>query len=170
MAANRGVIPPIPQLREAGCPIALGTDNNTNDLFEVMRIALLTERVRRTDAFPGVRPQPEDILADATESGSRAVNQQKTIGSLEVGKKADLFVLNTLKPYLVPAGRLVSAVIHGGHPSDIESVMVDGEFIMRDNKVLTLDEPALLREADAVGKRIWSAVGPVNVPRLPRPK
>jgi len=170
MAANRGVIPPIPELREAGCPIALGTDNNTNDVFEVMRIALLTERIRRTDPFPGVRPQPEDILADATEGGSRAVNQQKTIGSLEAGKKADLFVLNTLKPYLVPAGRLVSAVIHGGHPSDIESVMVDGEFVMRDGKVLTLDEPALLREADAVGKRIWNQVGPVNVPRLPRPK
>ena len=78
MAANRGVIPPIPALREAGCPIALGTDNNTNDVFEVMRIALLTERIRRTDPFPGVRPQPEDILADATEGGSRAVNQQKT--------------------------------------------------------------------------------------------
>jgi len=170
MAANRGVIPPIPALREAGCPIALGTDNNTNDVFEVMRIALLTERIRRTDAFPGVRPQPEDILADATEGGSRAVNMQKTIGSLEVGKKADLFVLNTLKPYLVPHGRLVSAVIHGGHPSDIESVMVDGEFIMRDNKVLTLDEQAVLREADAVGKRIWNKVGPVNIPREPRPK
>ena len=169
MAANRGVIPPIPALREAGCPIALGTDNNTNDVFEVMRIALLTERIRRNDAFPGVRPQPEDILADATDGGARAVNQQKTIGSLEVGKKADLFVLDTLKPYLVPAGRLVSAVIHGGHPSDIESVMVDGEFIMRNNKVLTMDEGAILREADAVGKRIWNKVGPVNVPRLPRP-
>jgi 5-methylthioadenosine/S-adenosylhomocysteine deaminase len=170
MAANRGVIPPIPALREAGCPIALGTDNNTNDVFEVMRIALLTERIRRTDPFPGVRPQPEDILADATEGGSRAVNMQKTIGSLEVGKKADLFVLDTLKPYLVPAGRLVSAVIHGGHPSDIESVMVDGEFIMRNNKVLTLDEQAILKEADAVGKRIWNQVGPVNIPRLPRPR
>lgn len=168
MAANRGVIPPIPKLREAGCPIALGTDNNTNDVFEVMRIALLTERVRRTDAFPGVRPQPEDILADATEGGSRAVNQQKTIGSLEVGKKADLFVLNTLKPYLVPHGRLLSAVIHGGHPGDIESVMVDGEFVMRDNKVLTLDEGAVLREAEAVGRRIWKQVGPVTIPRLPR--
>lgn len=168
MAANRGVIPPIPKLREAGCPIALGTDNNTNDVFEVMRIALLTERIRRTDAFPGVRPQPEDILADATDGGSRAVNQQKTIGSLEVGKKADLFVLNTLKPYLVPRGRLVSAVIHGGHPGDIESVMVDGEFIMRDNKVLTLDESAVLREADAVSRRIWNQVGPVPIPRLPR--
>src|SRR4029077_15466559 len=76
MAANRGVIPPIPALREAGCPIALGTDNNTNDVFEVMRIALLTERIRRNDAFPGVRPQPEDILADATDGGARAVNQQ----------------------------------------------------------------------------------------------
>jgi cytosine/adenosine deaminase-related metal-dependent hydrolase len=170
MAANRGVIPPIPALREAGCPIALGTDNNTNDVFEVMRIALLTERIRRTDPFPGVRPQPEDILADATEGGSRAVNQQKMLGSLEVGKKADLFVLDTMKPYLVPAGRLVSAVIHGGHPSDIESVMVDGEFIMRNNKVLTLDEAAIIREADAVSKRVWNKIGPVNVPRLPRPK
>ncbi len=168
MAANRGVIPPIPALREAGCPIALGTDNNTNDVFEVMRIALLTERIRRTDAFPGVRPQPEDILADATEGGSRAVHQQTTIGSLEVGKRADLFVLDTRKPYLVPHGRLVSAVIHGGHPGDIESLMVDGEFVMRDNKVLTMDEGAILREADAVGKRIWNQVGPVTVPRLPR--
>lgn len=170
MAANRGVIPPIPALRDAGCPIALGTDNNTNDVFAVMRIALLTERIRRADPFPGVRPQPEDILADATEGGSRAVNQQKTIGSLTVGKKADLFVLNTRRPYLVPAGRLVSAVIHGGHPGDIESVMVDGEFIMRDNKVLTMDEDAVIREADAVGKRIWKQVGPVNIPRLPRPQ
>ncbi len=170
MAANRGVIPPIPALREAGCPIALGTDNNTNDVFQVMRIALLTERIRRTDAFPGVRPQPEDILADATEGGSRAVNQQKTIGSLEVGKKADLFVVDTMKPYLVPAGRIVSAVIHGGQASDIESVMVDGEFIMRSNKVLTMDEGAIIREADAVSKRIWNKVGPVTIPRLPRPK
>ena len=170
MAANRGVIPPIPALREAGCPIALGTDNNTNDVFEVMRIALLTERIRRTDAFPGVRPQPEDILADATEGGARAVNQEKTIGSLVVGKKADLFVIDRMKPYLIPAGRLVSAVIHGGHPSDIESVMVDGEFIMRGNKVLTLDEPAILREADAVSRRVWDQVGPVQVPRLPRPR
>jgi len=170
MAANRGVIPPIPALREAGCAIALGTDNNTNDMFEVMRIALLTERIRRTDAFPGVRPQPEDILADATEGGSRAVNQQQTIGSLEVGKRADLFVVDTLKPYLVPAGRIVSAVIHGGHASDIESVMVDGEFVMRSNKVLTIDEGAVLREADAVSKRIWNKIGPVPIPRVPRPR
>ena len=64
MAANRAVIPPIPELRAAGCPIANGTDNNTNDLFEVMRIALVTERIARNkddDPNPGLQPQPEDL-------------------------------------------------------------------------------------------------------------
>src|SRR5215467_4939256 len=94
MAANRGVIPPIPALRAAGCPIANGTDNNTNDLFEVMRVALITERISRDDPFPGVRPQPEDVLEDATLGGARAVRQFQTIGSLEVGKKADVLVVD----------------------------------------------------------------------------
>jgi cytosine/adenosine deaminase-related metal-dependent hydrolase len=173
MAANRGVIPPIPALRAAGCPIANGTDNNTNDLFEVMRIALLTERIRRDDAFPGVRPQPEDMLEDATLGGARAVRQDQTIGSLEVGKKADLLVVNTQRAHLVPAGRIVSAWIHNGQPSDIESVMVDGQFIMRHGKVLTLDEGSVIAEADKVGRRIWTQVktaGPIAVPGRPRLK
>jgi 5-methylthioadenosine/S-adenosylhomocysteine deaminase len=173
MAANRGVIPPIPALRAAGCPIANGTDNNTNDVFEVMRIALLTERIRRDDAFPGVQPQPEDMLADATAGGARAVHQEKALGVLEVGRKADLLVVDTLRAHLVPAGRFLSAWIHNGQPSDIESVMIDGQFVMRDRKVLTLDEKNIVAEADRVGRRIWSQVqkaGPVTVPRLPRPR
>lgn len=171
MAANRGVIPPIPALRAAGCPIANGTDNNTNDLFEVMRIALLTERIRRNDEFPGVRPQPEDMLEDATLGGARAVHHGKPIGSLEVGRKADLLVVDTRRAHLVPAGRIVSAWIHNGQPSDIESVMIDGQFVMRDRKVLTLDEDGLVAEADKVGRRIWSqvqAAGPIAVPGRPR--
>jgi 5-methylthioadenosine/S-adenosylhomocysteine deaminase len=171
MAANRGVIPPIPALRAAGCTIALGTDNNTNDTFEVMRIALLTERIRRDDPFPGVQPQPEDVLADATQGGARAVNQAQALGVLAVGRKADLLVVNTLRAHLVPAGRFLSAWIHNGQPSDIESVMIDGQFVIRSGKVLTLDEPALIAEADRVGRRIWDqvrAAGPIAVPRLPR--
>jgi len=171
MAANRGVIPPIPALRAAGCPIANGTDNNTNDLFEVMRIALVTERIRRDDAFPGVQPQPEDILADATQGGALAVHQEKAVGSLEVGRKADLLVVDTLRAHLVPAGRIVSAWIHNGQPSDIESVMIDGQFVMRNRKILTVDEETIVREADKVGRRIWNqvvAAGPLRVPRLTR--
>jgi cytosine/adenosine deaminase-related metal-dependent hydrolase len=158
-------------LRAAGCTIANGTDNNTNDLFEVMRIALLTERIRRNDPFPGVQPQPEDMLADATEGGARAVGQAKTLGLIDVGRKADILVVNTLRAHLVPAGRFVSAWVHNGQPSDIESVMIDGQFVMRANKVLTLDEPAVIAEADKVGRRIWDqvrAAGPINVPRLNR--
>ena len=167
MAANRGVIPPIPALRQAGCPIANGTDNNTNDLFEVMRVALMTERIRRDDPFPGVRPQPEDVLEDATLGGARAVRQGKSVGSLEVGKKADVLVVDTQRAHLVPAGRIVSAWIHNGQPSDIESVMVDGQFVMRNRKVLTMDEDGVIAEADKVGRRIWKqvqAAGPVMVP------
>jgi len=167
MAANRGVIPPVAALRSAGCPIANGTDNNTNDLFEVMRIALVTERISRDDAFPGVRPQPEDMLEDATSGGARAVQQRAAIGSLEVGKKADLMVIDTRRAHLVPAGRIVSAVIHNGHPSDIESSMVDGRFIMRDRKVLTMDEDRIVSEADRVGRRVWNKVleaGPLPIP------
>jgi len=171
MAANRGVIPPIPALRAAGVPIAMGTDNNTTDLFEVMRVALLTERIRRDDDFPGVLPQPEDVLEDATLGSARAVRQTKTVGSLEVGKKADILVLDTQRIHLVPAVRIVSAWIHNGQPSDIESVMVDGQFVMRDRKILTMDEGAIIAEADKVGKRVWAEVqkaGAIKVPRLPR--
>jgi cytosine/adenosine deaminase-related metal-dependent hydrolase len=167
MAANRGVIPPIAKLRAAGCPIANGTDNNTNDLFAVMRVALLTERISRDDPFPGVRPQPEDMLEDATLGGAQAMRQAKTIGSLEVGKKADLLVVDTQRAHLVPAGRIVSAWIHNGQPSDIESVMVDGQFIMRDRKVQTLDEAAIVADADKVGRRVWNQVkagGAIAVP------
>lgn len=173
MAANRGVIPPIARLREAGCPIANGTDNNTNDLFGVMKVALLTERISRNDANPGLRPQPEDVLEDATRGGARAVRQGSVLGSLDVGKKADLIVLDTQRAHLVPAGRIVSAWIHNGQPSDIESVMVDGQFIMRNRKVLTMDEDSIIAEADKVGRRIWrqvQAAGPIAVPGRSRPR
>jgi len=170
MAANRGVIPPIPQLRAAGCPIANGTDNNTNDMFEVMRVALVTERIRRNDPNPGLRPQPEDMLEDATLGGARGLHQEKTTGALDVGKKADLIVIDTQKAHLVPAGRILSAWIHNGQPSDIETVMVEGTFVMRNHKVLTLDEAALIAEADKVGRRIWGqvkAAGPIAIPGRP---
>jgi cytosine/adenosine deaminase-related metal-dependent hydrolase len=171
MAANRGVIPPIAKLRAAGCTIANGTDNNTNDLFEVMRVALLTERISRDDPFPGVRPQPEDMLDDATMGGAQAVHQERQLGSLAVGKKADILVVDTQRPHLVPAGRIVSAWIHNGQGSDIESVMIDGQFVMRDRRITTVDEAAIIAEASKVGQRIWSAVkkaGPIPIPGRPK--
>jgi 5-methylthioadenosine/S-adenosylhomocysteine deaminase len=131
----------------------------------------LTERIRRNDVFPGVRPQPEDMLEDATLGGARAVNQAKQLGSLEVGKKADILVVDTQRAHLVPAGRFLSAWIHNGQPNDIESVMIDGAFVMRNRKVLTMDEAGIIAEADKVGRRIWTqvqAAGPIPIPGRPR--
>ena len=112
------------------------------------------------------------MLEDATLGGARAVRQRTLLGSLEVGKKADLHRASTRsEPHLVPAGRIVSAWIHNGQPADIESVMVDGQFIMRDRKVLTVDEERIVAEADKVGRRIWTKVleaGPLPIPGRPR--
>src|SRR4029078_9131417 len=132
-----------------------------------MRVAFLTDRTAPDDPFPGVRPQPEDMLEDATLGGARAVRQTKTIGSPQGRKKDELLVGDTHPAHLVPAGRIVSAWIHNGQPSDIESVMVDGQFIMRNGKVQTLDEAALVAEADKVGRRVWNQVkagGAIAVP------
>lgn len=169
MAANRGVNPPITALRRAGCPIALGTDNNHTDMLHVMKTAISLERVQRDDEIPGTLPQPEDMLADACSGGAAAVNQSANLGSLEVGMKADILVLDTFQPHLSPSGRILSAWIHNGQPSDIESVMVDGRFVMRDRRVLTVDENAIMEEAYRIGERIWDRIlkgGPLPLPRI----
>ena len=152
MAARRAVIPPIPALRHAGCTIGMGTDNNTQDMVEVMRTGLFTERIIRDD---GMNPQPEDILTMTTMGSASALGMADDIGSLEVGKKADLFIINTQRSTLVPTNRIVSAFIHNGQPGDIESVMVDGEFVLKDGKFLNLDEDTIIREADNIGKTVW---------------
>jgi 5-methylthioadenosine/S-adenosylhomocysteine deaminase len=173
MAADRGADTPVPELRKAGATIVYGSDNNTNDIFEVMRVAMLSERLhRKNDPVPGLHPQPEDVFEDCTIGGARATHQEKALGSLALGKTADLIVLDTQRAHLVPCGRILSAWIHNGQPSDIESVMVDGSFVMRGRKVLTMDEAQVIAEADKVGKRIWGqvkAAGPIPIPGRPRP-
>lgn len=169
MAANRGVSPPIAALRAAGANIAQGTDNNNNDVLTVMRTAMLLERIERgDDPIPGTVPQPEQMLQDACMGGAQAVRQQSALGSLEVGKKADLFVLDTMKPHLTPGGRILSTWMHNGHAGDIEAVMVDGEFLLRERRILTVDEASLVTQAAAVSERVWGRIlenGPLVLPR-----
>src|SRR5690606_16507714 len=114
------------------------------DMVEVMRTGLFMERVRTGD---GERPTPEDVLQWATANGHRALQLYES-GSLEVGRKADFIVVDVRKPHLVPVLRFVSAFVHQGQPADIEAMMVDGKWVMRDRKVLTLDEPLILHEAE----------------------
>ena len=152
MAARRGYSPPIQALEAAGSTIGVGSDNMAEDMVEVMRTALFMERVARQD---GLHLQPEDVLEWATRNGARALRLEDKVGSLEVGKKADLIVINARRPHLVPTLRIVSAFVHNGQASDVESVMVDGRWLMRDGRVLTMDEDAIVERAQEIGLRVW---------------
>ena len=147
----------------------MGSDNMAEDMVEVMRAGLFTERVIRQDAQS---PQPEDVLEWAARNGARALGHGEIAGSLEVGRKADLFVVDARRPNLVPAVRIVSAFLHNGQPRISRRSMVDGRWLMRDRKVLTLDEKDIVARAEAIGQRVAPArreVSDVPFPiRLPR--
>jgi 5-methylthioadenosine/S-adenosylhomocysteine deaminase len=164
IAARRGLSPRIDELERAGCLVALGTDNMAEDMVDVMRTALFMERVRRRD---GRRPTPEDVLTWATRNGYRALGVPDG-GWLAPGNRADLIVLDLRRPHLTPALRVVSDLVHNAQAGDVESVMVDGRWIMRDRRVLTLDEPALVAEADRVARTAWSRLFAAR-PQLARP-
>jgi cytosine/adenosine deaminase-related metal-dependent hydrolase len=151
MAARRAAVPPIQELAAAGATIALGTDNMAEDMVEATRTALFMERVRLGDAM---RPQPEDVLEWATRNGGRALGL-RDVGSLAVGGKADLILVDTRRPHLVPTLRIVSAFVHNGQAADVESVMVDGRWLMRDGRALTIDEGDVVARAEEIGHRVW---------------
>lgn len=151
IAARRGLSPRVDVLERAGCLITMGTDNMAEDMVEVMRTGLFMERVRRED---GRRPTPEEALVWATRNGYRALGVPDG-GFVAAGNKADLILVDLRKPHLAPALRVVSTFVHQGQPADVEAVMVDGRWVMRDGRILTLDEPAIVAEASSVARSAW---------------
>ena len=151
VAARSGNSPRITDLEASGCRIALGTDEFTEDMVQVLRGAVLIERARLKD---GERPRPEDAMLWGTVNGYRALNL-KGCGFLRVGSKADLIVVSTRQAHLVPTLRPVAVFVYQGQARDVESVMVDGRWLMRDGKVLAMDEEEVIREADRVSREIW---------------
>jgi cytosine/adenosine deaminase-related metal-dependent hydrolase len=143
----------------------MGSDNMAEDMVEVMRAGLFLERVRRNDEM---HPQPEDALEWATLGGARVLGMEKQLGTLEAGKKADLFIINALRPHLVPTLRIVSAFVHNGQPSDVTDVMVNGRWLMRDGKALTIDEAEVVQRAERIGHAVWRRLAQ-RYPNVPFP-
>ena len=152
IAARRGLSPRIESLESQGCTITMGSDNMAEDMVEVMRTGLFMERIRRAD---GRQPTPEQALRWASRNGYRAFGMPDG-GWLAPGNKADLVVVDTRRAHLVPMLRAVSNFVHNGQARDVHSVMVDGRWLMRDGTVLTMDEPAILAEAQRVANAAWS--------------
>lgn len=159
----------IGRIRDAGVSIAFGTDNMSEDMFQAMAFGSIIHRTGRGRAEEGgVSPSPDEVLDAVTRAGAHSVGAGAEIGSIAVGKKADFAFIDLNVPALRPLIRLVSNVVHYGHPGIIHSVMVDGTFVMRDRKVLTIDEDELMAEADKVIRRVWERMQADN-PDIARP-
>ncbi len=157
------------RIRDAGVNIALGTDNMTEDLFQALKIGAIIHRGGRGRTREGgVDPQPQAVLDMITRNAARTVAAEAEIGSIEAGKKADLTLIDLDTPAMRPVINLVSNLVHYAHPGCVHAVMVDGEFLLRDGRVLSIDEPALLREAQDVTRRVWERMIAQN-PDIPPP-
>lgn len=165
IAARRGLSPRIADLDAYGSGIGMGSDNMSEDMLEVVRTGLFMERVRRRD---GRNPSPEQALRWATSGGYRAMGMADG-GSLAVGNKADLIVVDLERASLVPVLRVASCLVHQGQPADVEAVMVDGRWVMRDGVIAGLDEPRIVREAQAVAERAWARLFDTRPDLVPPP-
>ncbi|MGY6635455.1 MAG: amidohydrolase family protein [Alkalilacustris sp.] len=147
---------PLGWIRDAGVEIALGTDNMSEDMFHAMAIGSILHRTRWGQEAPTPDdPDPQAVLDMVTRTAAASVGAADRIGRIAPGFRADLTVLDLATAALRPVIRLVSNVVHYGHPGTVDAVIVDGEWLMRDGRVTTIDEAALLAEAQAVTRSVW---------------
>ena len=129
----------------AGVNVTVGCDgapSNANmDILRDLRIACHSARL-----LAGTRLAlgPETVLEMATLGGARALGIDADVGSLETGKKADFISINTDAPHLQPVWNPVATVVFAAQGPDVDTVVIDGNVVMRRRKVLTMDEDAIL--------------------------
>jgi len=147
----------IKDLTSLGVNVSLGTDgpasNNSLDMFETMKIAALLQKL--TYQNPTVMPAYE-VLKMATINGAKALGLGESIGSLEVGKKADIILVDLSKPHLKPLHNIYASIVYSARGSDVDTVIVDGKILMKNRKVKTLDEQAVMEKAEKTALNLLS--------------
>jgi 5-methylthioadenosine/S-adenosylhomocysteine deaminase len=148
-------IAPVPEMIAAGVTVGLGTDgsasNNDLDLFAEMDSAAKIHKARLLD--PSVM-NADTVLRMATIEGAKAIGMSDQIGSLEIGKQADLVVIDTAAPRLTPLYRPESHLVYAASGADVRDVMVAGRFVVRDRALLSIDLGDLLARCRQMGERI----------------
>jgi len=138
----------IPDLLKLGITVSLGTDgpasNNTLDMLQNMKIAALLQKAHYGD--PTVLPA-KTLLEMATKNAANALGLQRTIGSLEPGKKADIALIDFKKPHLTPQHNPYANIVYSANGSDVQTLIVDGRILMENREVKTLDEDAIMEKA-----------------------
>jgi 5-methylthioadenosine/S-adenosylhomocysteine deaminase len=159
MMLASGVAPVVDE-RAAGMRVGLGTDgpagsNNDLDMMEEMDLAAKLQKTYRVDPRAlGAK----GALEMATIEGARALHMEKEIGSLEVGKKADIVVLNLDLPNAVPMYNVYSQIVYALKASEVETVVVGGKTLLKDGKLLTVDEAQAMAKAKEYAKKVQSSL------------
>lgn len=147
--------PRINHLLKLGVTVGIGTDgpasNNSLDMFETMKVAALFQKSSYLD--PTILPA-ETVLRMATIDGARTLGLEKQIGSLEVGKKADIILLDFEKPHLTPKHNLYANIVYSARGSDVDTVIVDGNILMEKRKVRTLKEKEVMEKAQRTASNL----------------
>jgi 5-methylthioadenosine/S-adenosylhomocysteine deaminase len=147
-------------MRAAAIPVGIGTDgaasNNDLDMFEAMRQAALLQKLQTGDP----RAIPARVALEmATIEGARALGLDRDIGSLAAGKRADVIVVSMASARQTPMYDPISHLVYATRGDDVKTTIVNGRVLMRDRRVLALNEAAVLQEARALAAQVRAAVG-----------
>ena len=150
---------PLAELIDAGVRIGLGTDgastNNGQNLWETMKMAIFMQKSR----FGAAWGSAELALELATIGGARAIGMDAEIGSVEVGKRADLILVDLLRPYLVPRNTWPSNLVYSGSPHAVRSVLVDGVTVVDEGRLSMWDHDEVVRAGNASADLMNSRTG-----------
>jgi 5-methylthioadenosine/S-adenosylhomocysteine deaminase len=142
-----------------GVNVALGTDgaasNHSQDLFDTMKSASLLQKVHHQDA--GII-KPYEVLRMATVGGAKALGLSTLCGTIEVGKRADLILVNVDTIHNQPVNDIFSQLVHCAKASDVQTVIVNGGVLMRDRKLARFDEKKTLADAKIANRDLMERV------------
>lgn len=148
---------PVDRMLKKGLRVALGTDgsssNNNLNMFEEINLAALVNKAVNLDA---ISVPAYSAIEMATTNGAYALGWGQELGTLEVGKKADLILIDMDKPHLYPKHNLISAVTYGMQASDVDTVIIDGKIVMEKREVKTLDVEKIKYMAEKHAKDLIS--------------
>ncbi|KAJ6095207.1 hypothetical protein N7486_005953 [Penicillium sp. IBT 16267x] len=150
----------VPDLQAAGVNVGLGTDgapcNNTCDLLQEMKLAGI---IHKSISYDPTAVPAETVLEMATINGAQALGLQDTIGSLEVGKKADFVAVDMRGIHSQPWFNPVSAIVYTATGRDVDLVVVDGQILVQEGRLLTMDETEIVEEAKRRSREVVARAG-----------
>jgi len=153
--AKGGRIAPIMELRDAGARIALCTDTFSGDMIEAMRWGLSMQRIDRQGSVLEART----MVDWATRGGAAALGMDETIGSLEIGKRADIVMLDDRSPRLTPMIDGYGVLVHSAVGNDVDTVIVDGRIVVEGGRLASADGDAIVARAQATASALWRRAG-----------